>query len=109
MKKQNSISTEVRERAARLVQEQHNERPSVWATCDSIAPEVGCISSALFECFKRSQIDQGKLPSVSKGESEHIKKIEVEVKELRPTQRRVTRQIGRPNWWVFFDHLVLSS
>jgi transposase len=83
MKKQNTFSPEVRERAVRMVQEHRDEYPSLWATCDSIAPKIGCNTSTLLEWFKRSQIDIGKLPGVSTGEREHIKNLEREVKELR--------------------------
>ena len=83
MKKQNTFSPEVRERAVRMVQEHRDEYRSLWATCDSIAPKIGCNTSTLLEWFKRSQIDIGKLPGVSTGEREHIKNLEREVKELR--------------------------
>ena len=83
MKKQNTFSPEVRERAVRMVQEHRDEYPSLWATCDSIAPKIGCNPSTLCEWFKRSQVDAGKLPGVTTNEREHIKNLEREVKELR--------------------------
>ena len=83
MKKQNTFSPEVRERAVRMVQEHRDEYPSLWATCDSIAPKIGCNTSTLCEWFKRSQVDAGKLPGVTTNEREHIKNLEREVKELR--------------------------
>ena len=83
MKKQNTFSPEVRERAVRMVQEHRGEYPSLWATCDSIAPKIGCNTSTLCEWFKRSQVDAGKLLGVTTNEREHIKNLEREVKELR--------------------------
>jgi transposase len=43
----NTFSPEVRERAVRLVQEHRDEYPSLWVTCDSIAPKIGCITRSL--------------------------------------------------------------
>jgi transposase-like protein len=83
MKKQNTFSPEVRERAVRMVQEHREDYPSLWAACDSIAPKIGCSPSTLNEWFKRSQVDSGKLPGVTANEREHIKSLEREVKELR--------------------------
>jgi transposase-like protein len=43
MKKQNKFPPEVRERAMRMVLEHRREYPSLWATIESIAPEIGCV------------------------------------------------------------------
>ena len=42
MNKTNKFSSEVRERAVRMVQEHRGEYPSLWATVESIAPKIGC-------------------------------------------------------------------
>ena len=39
MKKSNKFSPEVRERAARMVQDHRGEYRSLWATVESIAPQ----------------------------------------------------------------------
>lgn len=49
MKKQNTFSPEVRERAVRLVQEHREEYQSLWAAVQSIAPKIGCNSSRTVE------------------------------------------------------------
>lgn len=41
MKKSNSYSPEVRERAVRMVLENVNDYPSEWAAIESIAPKIG--------------------------------------------------------------------
>ena len=49
MKKQNTFSPEVRERAVRLVQEHREEYQSLWAAVQSIAPKIGCNATTLLE------------------------------------------------------------
>ncbi|BDB13686.1 hypothetical protein ANFP_10060 [Acidithiobacillus ferrooxidans] len=41
MNKSKQFSSEVRERAVRLVQEHRDEYPSLWAAAESIAPKIG--------------------------------------------------------------------
>ena len=43
MKKSNSYSPEVRERAVRMVLENLKDYPSEWAAIESIAPKIGCV------------------------------------------------------------------
>ena len=47
MNKSKQFSSEVRERAVRLVQEHRGEYPSLWAAVESIAPKIGCVPSTL--------------------------------------------------------------
>ena len=47
MNKPKQFSSEVRERAVRLVQEHRGEYPSLWAAVESIAPKIGCVPSTL--------------------------------------------------------------
>lgn len=56
-KKPSKFSPEVRERAVRLVREQRNEHPSLWAAAESIAAMIGCTPQTLHEWVKRDQID----------------------------------------------------
>tara|TARA_R100000900_G_scaffold102393_1_gene79318 strand:- start:91 stop:294 length:204 start_codon:yes stop_codon:yes gene_type:complete len=57
MKKQNTFSPEVRERAVRLVQEHREDYQSLWAAVQSIAPKIGCNASTLLESVKHAEID----------------------------------------------------
>ena len=77
------ISPEVRERAVRLVREQRNEHPSLWAAVESIAGMIGCTPQTLNEWVKRDQVDQGERAGVTTDERERIKALERENKELR--------------------------
>ena len=82
-KKLTKFSPEVRERAVRLVREQRNEHPSLWAAVESIAAMIGCSPQTLHEWVKRDQVDQGERPGVTTDERERVKVLERENKELR--------------------------
>jgi len=79
----NKFSPEVRERAARLVQEHRDEYPSQWAAAQSIAPKIGCSVYTLLRWVQRTEVDSGVRPGVTFEESERLKALEREVKELR--------------------------
>ena len=66
--KPNKFSPEVRERAVRLVREQRNEHPSLWAAVESIAGMIGCTPQTRHEWVKRDQIDQGERAGVTTDE-----------------------------------------
>ena len=83
MKKSNKFSPEVRERAVRMVQEQREQYPSLWATVESIAPKIGCVPQTLLDWIKQSEIDAGGRPGTTTAEQDRIKELEREVKELR--------------------------
>ena len=83
MKKSNTFSPEVRERAVRLVQEHRADYPSLWLAVESIAPKIGCSSQTLLNWIKRHEIDNGVREGVSTSEHERMKALEREVKELR--------------------------
>ena len=83
MKKQNTFSPEVRERAVRLVQEHHEEYQSLWAAVESIAPKIGCNASTLLEWVKRAEIDTGARAGVTTDERERMRALERENRELR--------------------------
>lgn len=58
-KKSNRFPPEVRERAARMVQEHRNEYPSLWAAIESIAPKIGCVPQTLHERVRKQEIETG--------------------------------------------------
>lgn len=84
-KKPRKFSPEVRERAVRLVREQRNEHPSMWAAVESIAPMIDCTPQTLLDWIKRNEVDRGERDGVSTAERERIKALGREVKELRRT------------------------
>ena len=83
MSNSNKFSLEVRERAARIVQEHRGEYPSLWAAIESIAPKIGCVPQTLLEWVKQAEVDAGARPGVSTAEAQRVKDLEREVKELR--------------------------
>ena len=83
MRKSTKFSPEVRERAVRMVQEHRGEYPSLWAAIESISAKIGCVPQTLNEWVKKSEIDSGARDGVTSEESERIKALERENKELR--------------------------
>jgi transposase len=83
MNKSNKFSPEVRDRAVRMVQEHRGEYPSLWAAVESIAPKIGCVPQTLLEWVKRREVDSGVRDGVTTAETQRVKELEREVKELR--------------------------
>jgi transposase len=83
MSKSNKFSPEVRERAVRMVQEHRGEYPSLWAAIESIAPKIGCVPQTLSEWVKRADVDAGLRAGVTTSETQRVKELEREVRELR--------------------------
>ena len=83
MRKTPRFSPEVHERAVRMVQEHRGEYPSLWAAIESIAAKIGCAPQTLLEWVKQAEIDEGVRKGVSTDESQRIKDLERELKELR--------------------------
>ena len=83
MNKSNKFSPESRERAVRMVQEHRGEYPSLWAAVESIAPKIGCVPQTLLVWVKRQEVDTGVHEGVSTTETQRVKDLEREVKELR--------------------------
>ena len=76
-------STEVRERAVRLVQEHEHEHSSQWAAIQSIASKIGCSAETLRNWVRRAERDAGRRPGLSTAERQRLKELERENKELR--------------------------
>jgi transposase len=83
MNKSTKFSPEVRERAVRMVQEHRGEYPSLWAAVESIAPKIGCVPQTLLSWVQRHEIDTGVRDGVTTAETQRVKELEREVKELR--------------------------
>jgi transposase-like protein len=76
-------SSEIRERAVRMVREHQDEYPSEWAAIQSISAKFGCTAETLRRWLRLSQTTSVKPKDPSGSEAERIKALEREVRELR--------------------------
>jgi len=83
MRKSTKFSPEVRERAVRMVLEHRHEHPSQWAAVESIAGKIGCVPQTLHTWVRQHEVDVGQLEGVSTAETQRIKELERENRELR--------------------------
>ena len=77
------FSSEVRERAVRMVFEHRSEHASQWAAIVSIAAKIGCTAQTLNEWVKKADVDSGRKLGVTSEERERVKALERENRELR--------------------------
>ncbi len=77
------FSSEVRERAVRMVLEHRPGHASQWAAIVSIAAKIGCTAETLRRWVNQAERDSGKKPGVTTDERDRLKALEREVRELR--------------------------
>ena len=83
MKKSVKFSPEVQERAVRMVVEAQGQHESQWAAIVSIAAKIGCTAETLRRWVRRHERDSGQREGMTTAESQRIKELEREVRELR--------------------------
>jgi len=83
MNKMTRYAPEVRERAVRMVLEHRDEYPSQWAAIESVAGKIGCKAETLRQWLRQAERDAGVRPGPTTSETERIKQLEREVRELR--------------------------
>ena len=81
--KSKKYSPELKERAVRMVLECRSDHPSLWSAVESIAQKIGCVPQTLLEWVRKHEVDSGTRDGVSTEETERIKALERENKELR--------------------------
>jgi transposase len=79
----NHYSPEIRERAVYQVREHQGEYASEWAAIQSIAAKIGCMAETLRRWIRQSQKASEGKEELTGNESERIKALEREVRELR--------------------------
>ena len=83
MNKTIRYSTEVRQRAVRLLQEHRGEHASEWAAIVSIAGKIGCTPETLRSWLRRVERDSGVRNGMTSTEREHLQALERENRELK--------------------------
>jgi transposase len=74
---------EVRERAVRMVLEHGGEHPTQWAAITLVAGKIGCTGDTLRNCVRQAERDRGLRRGATTSETERIKALERENRELR--------------------------
>jgi len=83
MGRPSKFSTEVRERAVRMVLEHRDQHASQWETIRSIAAKIGCTAETLRKWVRRTEIDTGARDGVTSEQHARMKALERENQELR--------------------------
>ena len=83
MKQSKRYSSEVRERAVRLVFEHQADHASQWAAIGSIAGKIGCTPETLRHWVRQAERDRGMRDGQTTEERERLKALERENRELK--------------------------
>jgi transposase len=76
-------SSEVKERAVRLLREHEDSYDSRWKALVSIAGKIGCTSETLRKWVRQSEIDVGARSGLTTSERSRLKELERENRELK--------------------------
>lgn len=77
------IPEETKQRAVRLVLDHLDEYPNLTTACETISKRLGFGSESLRRWVRQAQVDAGERQGVTTSESERIRKLERENRELR--------------------------
>jgi len=85
MARPSRYSSEVRERAVRMVREHGSEYPSQWAAIQSLAAKLGCTAETLRRWVRQAERDTGHRAGLTTEERQRLKELERENRELKRT------------------------
>lgn len=85
MNRRPGYSKEVRERAVRLVLTGEHDHSSRWAAMQSVASKIGCTPETLRSWVKKMEVDAGMQSGITTNQSQRMKELEREVRELKRT------------------------
>ena len=83
MTRRSRYSSEVRERAVRMVLEHEREYSSQWAAITSIAEKIGCAGETLRHWVRQAERDDGLRAGLTTDEQQQLKRLERENRELK--------------------------
>jgi transposase len=83
MARPRKYSSEVRERAVRMVREHGPEHLSQWAAITSIASKFGCTPETLRNWVRQAERDTGQRGGLTSDERLRLKELERDNRELR--------------------------
>ena len=84
MSRPTRFSPEVRERAVRMVLENRDQHPSLWAAIQSIAPKMGCTPQTLNNWVKQHERDTGQREGLSTSDITPASKYGTIMRHKRP-------------------------
>lgn len=77
------IPEETKQRAVRLVLDHLDEYPNVTTACETVARRLGFGAESLRRWVRQAQVDAGEREGLSTSESERVRRLERENRELR--------------------------
>ena len=90
----NKFPPEVRVRAVRMVREHRGDHSSQWAAIASIAAKIGCTGETLRNWVRQEERDTGARAGATTSETERIKALERENRELRQANEILAQGVG---------------
>ena len=89
------IPEETKQRAIRLVLDHLDEYPNLTTACETVSARLGFGAESLRRWVRQAQVDAGDREGVTSSESERIRRLERENRELREASAMADSTGGR--------------